>query len=69
MAVASTTRATEGKLYLRSSRARVYIENTRGDIAHGSLDAIDILRVDGTGEAKLGVVIDGDGLFKGAYLG
>ena len=68
MSVARATIATKGELNLRARRARIDIQDTRGNIAHSPLNAIDIPRVNGARQTKFAVVVGGDGLFKSSHL-
>ena len=68
VAVAGATIATEGELDFGTRRAGIDIEDTGGDIAHGTLQAIDILGIDCARQAKFAVVVDSDGLFKRSHF-
>src|SRR5437868_5285699 len=62
VAVASAAGAPEGELDFGSGGARVDVEDAGGDVTHGTLGIVDVLSVDGTGEAVLCVVVYGDGI-------
>src|SRR5947209_2202096 len=65
--VSGTASAVEGKLYLGTGGTGVDMENTRRDVTHGTLDAIDVLCVDGAGKAVLCIIVHSDGLIKRVY--
>src|SRR5579884_188485 len=67
VSVSGTASAPEGELYLGTGGTGVDVENTRRDVAHGTLDATDILCVDGAGKAVLRVVVHSNGLIERAY--
>src|SRR5712691_5786202 len=64
VAIARAAIAAKGELDLSTRRAGIDIHNACGDIAHSTLHAIDILRINGTGEAKWSVIIDSNRLVK-----
>src|SRR5258708_367184 len=58
VAVAGAACAAEGELDFGSGGAGIDVQDASGDITYGALDAVVVLRVDGTGEAEGSVVID-----------
>src|SRR5690348_11752130 len=67
VAVSGAASAAEGELYLSTGGTGVDIENARRDVAHGTLDAIDVLCVDGAGKTVFRIVVHGNGLVERVY--
>jgi hypothetical protein len=66
--IAGATSPSKGELNLCSRRAGIDVENARGDVAHGALHAVDVLRIDGAGETKGRLIIHHNRLIERTYL-
>src|SRR5689334_13475768 len=67
VAVTGAPRAAKRQLDLRADGPGVDVDDAGGQVAHGPESLVHIRRVDGAGEAVLGMVVDLDGFLQGVH--